>query len=247
MRLPSLASLLTLSLLLGGCQSLQPHQAQPLATSQQRWEHTAAGCSGAECALINIDLQLLKDLPELNARIERELLGLTVELPGDPAPASLAAYEQDFLASAKPGWSSYLQAKVLEQHDRLVVIELSSYRFTGGAHGIPGRAYLNYDRQLHKVLSLQDMLVPGEEQAFWQTVQLAHQAWLAANGHDQDADFLQTWPFERTDNIALNFGAVLLKYDIDRIAPYSSGHPELKIPYPRLNGILKPYYFPGRG
>ena len=138
-------------------------------------------------------------------------------------------------------------AKVLEQHDRLVVIELSSYRFTGGAHGIPGRAYLNYDRQLHKVLSLQDMLVPGEEQAFWQTVQLAHQAWLAANGHDQDADFLQTWPFERTDNIALNFGAVLLKYDIDRIAPYSSGHPELKIPYPRLNGILKPYYFPGRG
>ena len=25
------------------------------------------------------------------------------------------------------------------------------------------------------------------------------------------------------------------------------GHPELKIPYPKLNGILKGEYFPGRG
>ncbi|PXB61518.1 DUF3298 domain-containing protein, partial [Pseudomonas aeruginosa] len=24
-------------------------------------------------------------------------------------------------------------------------------------------------------------------------------------------------------------------------------HPELKIPYPRLNGIVKPNLFPGRG
>ncbi|MBC9252319.1 DUF3298 domain-containing protein [Pseudomonas alcaligenes] len=246
MRLPAVACLLISSLLLGACQSLQPGSS-PLPTDAQRWEHLAPGCTGSDCALVNIDLQLLREQPELNARIERELLGLTIELPGDPLPSSLASYEREFLASAKPGWSSYLQAKVLEQHDRLVVIELSSYRFTGGAHGIPGRAYLNFDRQTGRVLSLQDMLVPGEEEAFWQTVQLAHQAWLTANGHDQDAEYLRSWPFERTDNIALLRGAVLLKYDIDRIAPYSSGHPELKVPYPRLNGILKPYYFPGRG
>lgn len=40
----------------------------------------------------------------------------------------------------------------------------------------------------------------------------------------------------------------MLKYEIGRIAPYASGHPELFIPYPRLNGIhVKHFYFPGRG
>lgn len=68
------------------------------------------------------------------------------------------------------------------------------------------------------------MLLPDLEDAFWEQVQLAHQAWLKANGHDQDAE-LDTWPFERSDNIALLFGNVMLKYDIARIAPYSSGHP----------------------
>jgi hypothetical protein len=248
MRLCQLICIALLPLTLGACQSLFKAGGQePLPSTQQRWEHRAPGCAGSDCPLVNIDLRLLDDLPELNALIERELLGLTIELPGDPLPASLASYERDFLATAKPGWSSYLQAKILEQHDRLVIIELSSYRFTGGAHGIPGRAYLNYDRQLKRVLSLQDMLLPGEEQAFWQAAELAHQAWLKANGLDQDPDYQASWPFERTDNIALTFGAVMLKYEVARIAPYSSGHPELRIPYPRLNGILKPFYFPGRG
>jgi len=39
---------------------------------------------------------------------------------------------------------------------------------------------------------------------------------------------------------------VILKYDVSTIAPYALGHVELKIPYPRLNGILKPELFPGR-
>ncbi|MCF3992907.1 RsiV family protein, partial [Pseudomonas aeruginosa] len=114
-------------------------------------------------------------------------------------------------------------------------------------HGMPGRGFINYDRRQHKVLSLQDMLVPGQEEAFWKQAELAHKAWLLANKLDQDADFQKTWPFQRTPHVALTFGAVTLKYDAYSIAPYSYAHPELKIPYPRLNGIVKPNLFPGRG
>ena len=246
MRAIAVAGLLSLSLLLSGCQALLL-AAKPdsgLAVSRQAWEHRAPGCEGKDCALINIDLQTFDDLPGLNARIEQELLKLTIELPGDPPPPSLALYEQEFLATAKPGWMSYLQAKVLEQHGRLVVIELSSYRFTGGAHGIPGRAYLNYDRDKGRLLSLDDLLLPDEQVAFWQQAELAHQAWLKTNGLDQDLDYQAEWPFVRTANVALLRGSVMLKYEVGRIAPYSSGHPDLRIPYARLNGILKPIYFP---
>ena len=51
----------------------------------------------------------------------------------------------------------------------------------------------------------------------------------------------------RQQHVALLKDNVVLKYDVYSIAPYSEGHVELKIPYSRLNGILKPEWFPGRG
>ncbi|WP_084308906.1 DUF3298 and DUF4163 domain-containing protein [Phytopseudomonas flavescens] len=240
-----LGALLSLGLLLAACQSLSgPQTPAALASSQTRWEHKTPGCAAQDCPLVNIDLQRLSDRPQLNARIESTLLDLVNAATGN-RPHSLADHEREFLANGKPGWVSYLQDKVISQHDRLVVIELSSYHFIGGAHGVPGRTYLNYDRELDKVLSLQDFIVPGEEAAFWQIAQRAHQAWLIAQGHGDDAEYRQSWPFERTPNIALNPDALMLKYDVARLAPYADGHPEIKIPYSQLQGILRPAYMPG--
>ncbi len=238
----------TLALALGACQSLfQADGNAPITAERSAWEHTQAGCRGDDCPLVNIDTLSFAAEPALNSLIEHELLEMTGNSPDAQLPSSLKAYEQAFLHSAERGWNSYLQAKVREQHDGLVIIELSSYLSTGGAHGMPGRRFINYDRKLHKALTLQDMLLPGEEQAFWQAAQLAHQGWLVANKLDQDPEFVKDWPFQPTENVALTFGAVTLKYEVYSIGPYASGHPELKIPYPRLNGILKPQYFPGRG
>ena len=231
-----------LFLLLNGCASFAP---KPLPTTEQRWEHSAPGCSGEQCPLLNVQQQHLKDLPALNARIDQQMLALTTELSGDPPPASLAVYERDFFASAKPGWVSYLQSKVLEQHDDLLIIELSSYRATG-SRGVPGRSYLLYDRAQNRVLALNDLLLPGMDVEFWQQAKSAHQAWLIKNGLDKEADYLATWPFERTANVVPLKKGVLLKYGVGRIAPYEKGHPELWIPYSRLANILKPQYMPKR-
>lgn len=248
MRLLKLAALGSLCLLLGACQSLfKPGLDEPLTARHTAFEHIKPDCHGEQCPLFNLDTLSFDDEPALNAAIDRQLLELA-RSPDGAVPASLELYEKRFLDSAQPGWSSYLQAKIREQHDGLVIIELSSYRFTGGEYGQPGRAFINYDRRLHKVLGLQDILLPGQEEAFWKTARLAHQAWILQNKLDeQDPNFSKDWPFQTTPHFALTYGALTLKYDIDRIAPHSVGHPELKIPYPRLNGIVKPYYFPGRG
>src|SRR5690606_20291295 len=150
------------------------------------------------------------------------------------------AYQQAFLRDAEEGWSSYLQAKLREQHGSLLVVELSSYLFTGGAHGIPGRGFINYDREQDHELKLADVLLPGKQGAFWRAAAQAHQRWLLDNQHD--ADFSRQWPFQQTGNVALLRDHVLLKYDVYSIAPYSSGHPELIISYDELAGILKPQY-----
>nr|BFE91943.1 hypothetical protein GCM10020185_24790 [Pseudomonas brassicacearum subsp. brassicacearum] len=122
---------------------------------------------------------------------------MTRTTPDAPVAPTLAAYREQFLRNATPRNSSYLQAKVREQHDGLVIIELSSYLDTGGAHGTPGRGFINYSRQQHKVLTLSDMLLPGQEEAFWKAAQVAHNSWLISTKLDQEPEFLKQWSFQK--------------------------------------------------
>lgn len=241
------ASVAAIALTLGACQSLfQPNYRAPLQTSRDASEQLQQGCASADCPLVNIDTLHFPTEPVLDGIIEKRLLELTRTTPGAPVAPTLAAYREQFLRSAAPRNSSYLQAKVREQHDGLVIIELSSYLDTGGAHGTPGRGFINYSRQQHKVLTLSDMLLPGQEEAFWKAAQVAHNSWLISTKLDQEPEFMKQWAFQKTPNVALTYGGVILKYEVSTIAPYALGHIELKIAYPRLNGILKPELFPGR-
>ena len=243
-----LSALAAVALSLGACQSLfTPNLHKPLEVKHDAWEHIKPGCASADCPLVNIDTVHFPDEPQLDMMVQRRLLDLTRNSPDAANTNSLQEYEQQYLAKAQPRNSSYLQAKVREQHDGLVIVELSSYVDDGGAHGTPGRAFINYSRAQHKALRLDDMLVPGQEDAFWKNAELARQGWLVATKVGDDPAFVKDWPFKKTPNIALTYGAVVLKYDVDTIAPYAMGHIELKIPYPRLNGVLKPELFPGRG
>lgn len=247
MSLLRITSLVCLALVLGACQSLfTPNMRAPLQVERDASELIKPGCTTADCPLVNIDTVHFPDEPRLDAIVQKTLLQLTRNESIAPQAASLKDYQQQFLSQAQGRNSSYLQAKVREQHDGIVIIELSSYLENGG-DGNPGRAFINYSRQQQKVLTLADMVVPGKESEFWQKAELAHQGWLASTGMNKDAEFMQNWPFKRTPNIALTYGAVILKYPVETIAPYSMGHIELKIPYPQLNGTLKPELFPGRG
>ncbi|MES2870321.1 MAG: RsiV family protein [Pseudomonadota bacterium] len=248
MSLLKFASMTCIALTLGACQSMfQPSVQKPLAFTHDRSEQLKAGCSGLECPLVNIDTVHFADEPKLDALIEKRLLKMTVYSPDEKIAPSLNAYREQFLRTADSRNSSYLQAKVREQHDGLVIVELSSYLDTGGAHGMPGRGFINYSRQEQKEVTLQDMLVPGQEDAFWGAGKVAHNNWLISTRFGNDPEFVKNWPFQKTPHVALTENFVILKYDVYSIAPYSEGHVELKIPYARLKGILKPEWFPGQG
>ena len=248
MSLLKFASMTCIALTLGACQSVfQPAVQKPLVFTNDASEQVKAGCTGQDCPLVNIDTLHFADAPKLDALIENRLLKMTLNSPEDKLAPSLNAYREQFLRTADSRNSTYLQAKVREQHDGLVIIELSSYLDTGGAHGMPGRGFINYSRKDQKEVTLQDMLLPGQEQAFWGAAKVAHNNWLISSHYASDPEFVKNWPFEKTPNVALLKDNVVLKYDVYSIAPYSEGHVELKIPHSRLNGILKPEWFPGRG
>jgi len=242
MHLYKILALTTLSLLLTACQHFGGGAS--LDVEQILSEQHATGCSEHDerCPLVNIDIQHFASEPVLNALIDERLRKLTMITPDAEIPPTLEDYQRSFLRDAQEGWSSYLQAKLREQHGPLLVIELSSYIFTGGAHGMPGRGFINYDMEQDRELRLRDVLIPGQEGNFWRVARQAHQRWLAEHGHAQDPEFLDFWPFQQTAHIALLKDSVLLKYDVYSIAPYSSGHPELNIPHDQLKGIVRPEY-----
>ncbi len=247
MSLLKFTSMACLALTLGACQSLfQPNMHTPLQTKRDAWEHTKPGCTAADCPLFNLDVIHFPSEPDLEPIVERQLLQLTSTDDSKPLPVSLKAYETSFLSQAPNGYGSYLQSKIREQHDGLVIVEVSSYLDTGAPEGKPGRTFINWSRQQHKVLTLSDMLVPGEEPAFWKAAEEAHRGWQVQNGLASDPKFVHDWPFKHTPHIALTSSGVILKYDVNVIAPYALSQPEVKIDYLRLNGVIKPELIPGR-
>ncbi len=240
-----IAALTAIALTLGACQSLfEPSLKTPLTVKGDASEQIKPGCNDPDCPLVNIDTVHFPDEPQLDAAIERALLQMTRTSADAPLPASLKAYREQFLASAESRHSSYLQAKVREQHDGLVIIELASYLDDGAEHGMPGRGFLTWSREEHKALNLQDMLLPGQEETFWKLAKVAHNNWQIGNRLDQD--FIASWPFQKTPNVTLASDGVILKYNVTTIAPYAMGLIEMNIPYQRLNGVLKPELFPAR-
>lgn len=247
MSLLKIASVACIALTLGACQSLfQPSFKTPLEATRDATEQSKPGCASADCPLVNIDTVHFAKEPKLDALIEQRLLEMTSTSPNDPLPTSLDTYREQFLRTAAPRNSMYLQAKVREQHDGLVIIELSSYLDQGATHGEPGRAFINYSRQQQKALTLTDMLLPGKEDALWKAAQVAHNSWLISTRLSLEPEYVKTYPFQKTPNVALTYGGVILKYPTSTIAPYALGHVELQIPYSRLDGILKPELVPAR-
>jgi hypothetical protein len=244
MRLYTLFALACLPLL-GACQFLGG-QSDQLRPQRITWEQRADACQGERCSLVNVDTLQFAEQPPLNALIERALLAMTVEQAEAPLPASLQAYSAEQLQRAPQGQETWLQAKLIDQHDDLLVVELSSYLYRGGAHGMPGRAFINYSLSRQHALQPSDLLLPGGEETFWQAAREAHQRWLREQEFEQDVALRNNWPFEKTANIALLRDKVLLKYDVYTIAPYSMGHPTLSIPYSRLRKVLRPEFLPAQ-
>ena len=247
MSLLRIASVACIAMTLGACQSLfQPAYLKPLDVTTDKSEQIKPGCDSPACPLVNIDTVHFPAEPQLDSLVEQRLLQMTRTTPGASVPASLNAYRNTFLRESPDRHGMYLQAKVRDQHDGLVIVEVSSYLDTGVAHGEPGRGFIYYSRFLHMELTLAVMLLRGQEQAFWNTAKVAHNSWLISTKMDRDPEFVKSWPFQKTPNVALTSGGVVLKYNVSTIAPYAQGLIEITLPYTRLTGVIKPELVPAR-
>ena len=121
--------------------------------------------------------------------------------------------------------------------------EISSYVFTGGAHGMPYSEYLVFDQKTKKQLKLVDMLQNGKKSQFKTLAYNAYKDWVKTVDEDVK-NYEKNWPFTLSDNVTLTDKGVDIRYQHYAIGPYAYGMPVLSIPYNKLGGIIKPRFIP---
>lgn len=212
-----------------------------------KWSRAKAGCKG-ECPRIEVDSIVFPGVSRLSELVDHALAMMTGV--GDerlPPYSTIAEFEAYFWKTAGPRDVAQLAAKTRYRNRYLTVIELNTGQyFTGAAHGLTATQFLNWDNVSGQVLGLDQLLLPDAYPRFVQALERAHARWLQSTPEAQDdpASWQRLWPFQPTDNVAITDAGLVAKYDSYQLAPYSSGQPELLVPYAELDDILRPAYRP---
>lgn len=219
-----------------------------LFTQPLKYKHTKPDCKG-DCPQIEVDSLVFPGVSVLTELVDHALAVMTGVSADHPQPySSIKEYEDYFWQTAAPRDSTIFSAKARYRSKHLTVLELNTWQYyTGAAHGIAATQFLNWDNNTRKVLGMADILQPGAHGRYQQALQAAHGRWLASNPDAQQdpAAYDRLWPFQPNENFALTDAGLVVKYNSYEIAPYSSGQPELLIPYTELQGVLKAAYMPG--
>jgi len=208
---------------------------------------TKPNCKGSECPVLNFKRLTFTGYDRFNGFLEQTLLSLAlVETNRDQAFRDLTELEDYYFKTAKPRDEIALASSVKYMSDEVVVVQLDSFIFTGGAHGISTTQYLNWLPKTDRLLTLEAMLLPGKVSAFEEALKQQHALWLKKNplAKEDPAGYNKMWPFEPSDNVALLENGLAVTYDPYRLAPYSFGKPTIYIPYRELKGILRPELLP---
>lgn len=208
---------------------------------------TKPDCSG-ECPTLEINSLVFPGEPKLTELIDKALTAMTAIDDDRTLPyANLKEFESYYFDHAAPRDSVMLNAKTRYRTKYLTVIELSSGIYmTGAAHGMTAVQFINWDNNSESVITLESMLQPGKQRQFDAALNNAHAKWVEKNPDAQEDpdEWKRIWPYQPSDNVALTDMGLLVKYNSYEIAPYSSGQPEILIPYSQLKGIIKPEYLP---
>lgn len=144
------------------------------------------------------------------------------------------------MADFIPGWYCNAECFVVVNGPKLIVTGFKFSQFEGGAHGLYGLSYSNYDVATGRMLSLGDVFSDTLALDQKMTELFIGQKELNANiPLSEQGYFIDNNLLPLTQNFALTPEGVVFYYNVYEIAPYSDGPSYVKVPYEELSDILK--------
>lgn len=151
------------------------------------------------------------------------------------------AYEADAISS----YSVDAHPRLTGVHQGLVLMEMGTDVYLGGAHNVPQHHYYVFDLTAKKQLGLDDVLTAGQKQRFERLALQKFRDYLIEMEVDPN-EHMATWEFALTDNFTFNKDGLELLYQPYELGPYAMGMVYLNFSYDELQGLMKTKYLPAK-
>lgn len=208
---------------------------------------TKPGCTGKQCPSIKLERLIFTEHERFSAFVEQSLLSMA-QIESNQAKnfETISQLSDYFWATARPRDEILLRAALKRATPTIIVVQLDSYIYSGGAHGTSTTQYLNWLPRSDIVVNLQTMIPSDNMPAFEAALKRQHARWLQTNdlAKADPKAYDKKWPFKLSENAALLADGMAITYDPFEIGPYALGMPTLMIPYSELQGILRPELMP---
>jgi hypothetical protein len=133
--------------------------------------------------------------------------------------------------SNSPYWNRQINVKVVYQQYPYVSLATDFTEFTGGAHGMYGTNYINFDREKNKAISLNDLFEDAKiDELTKQAEQIFRTQEGLTEGQDYSGYFFENGKFVLPANFSIRKGGLVFQYGLYEIKPYVSGVTEIFVP-----------------
>lgn len=137
-------------------------------------------------------------------------------------------------------WEAMVDGKVVHEDEKLVSLEVTSYSFTGGAHGYSSTTYLNFDKGRARELDAGDLFVDLKGFEGFAETRFRDQEDIPATGNINATGFMfEGDRFHLPQNIGYTDQGLQLIYNQYEVASYADGPIVLTLPYAEVNQYLK--------
>jgi hypothetical protein len=234
----------------------QVGQGQPVRVEERHVEEKLAGCGDEKdgCAHAEFRYVEVEGGPEaardrINAAIHEYLMSRSSDgrqsTPVQYAKGLLQEYEKARAEGRGPAdsrWTLSKTVRVLRDAGPVFSLECESWSFTGGAHPLAGKTYLNFDPATGEKLTLASVLNEG---TIPKLRAIAEKHFRTERGVAADADLSEAgfhFPDDRfalNDNYGIGTDSLMFYYAPYEIAPYVYGPTEIRIPFSEFRELLQ--------
>jgi hypothetical protein len=204
-------------------------------------ERRSAGCGNktdSACIVAKIKYPVFTGQKLLNDTISHHLL-TQFGIAGKP-DNNLGQLADDFLKSG-PDFRLNTNTEVIRQDASILMMELSGYRFLGGARGYDLTNFINWNTKAGKKIELKDIFTVGyarslndiAERIFRKQENLSDSAALIPNY------LFSGGKFALNDNFLITPIGIRFLYNQCEIKPYQAGKTNILIPYSEIGLLLR--------
>ena len=203
------------------------------------------------CPQINIS-HAVTNLDWVNRFLDEQILAqYTTLLHGKQVrPKDPQQLVNSFLARINPAdpatanFSEKLDTVFLGMYKNLGMFMISRFSYyQGAAQPFESKRYYVLDLDRKKQLTLDDLLVPGKQQALYDLLFIQFKDWVQKSAPSASMqDYERDNPFTVTGNFSFNRDGIEFLYNAQELGSLTQGAAVFTVPYSQLKGIVKDKY-----